>query len=77
MSELEYVPLHERYADALEELELSVFATIDPDDLYHADELRRLAGAFPEGNFVVLDDGHELSLSRRRKGLIEQLLQSR
>ena len=62
MSELEYVPLHERYADALEELELSVFATIDPDDLYHADELRRLAGAFPEGNFVVLDDGRPIGM---------------
>ena len=55
MDELEYVNLSADHAVALEELELSVFATIDPDDLYDAAELRRLAAAFPEGNFVVLD----------------------
>lgn len=55
MRELEYVQIAEEYADALEELELSVFATIDPGDLYHAPELRELARIFPEGNFVVLD----------------------
>lgn len=52
---LRYVHLAAEYADSLEELELSVFDTIDPDDLYDAPELTRLADAFPEGNFVVLD----------------------
>lgn len=55
MGELEYVNLSADHAVALEKLELSVFTTIDPDDLYDAAELRRLAAAFPEGNFVVLD----------------------
>ncbi|MGB0996524.1 MAG: GNAT family N-acetyltransferase [Acidimicrobiales bacterium] len=56
MSELTYVPLAVEHAEALEELELAVFASISPDDLYNADELRVLAETFPEGNFVVLDD---------------------
>lgn len=55
MAELEYVNLAPEYADELEALELTVFATIDPADLYDAPELRRLAAAFPDGNFVVLD----------------------
>ncbi len=52
---LRYVHLAADYAEALEALELSVFHTIDPDDLYDAPELTRLADTFPEGNFVVLD----------------------
>lgn len=60
--ELEYVTLDERFAPALEELELAVFPTIDPADLYDAAELRRLAAAFPEGNFVVLDDGRPVGM---------------
>ncbi|MEM8706079.1 MAG: GNAT family N-acetyltransferase [Actinomycetota bacterium] len=62
MSELEYLHLSAEYADELEALELAVFPTIDPDDLYHADELRRLAEAFPEGNFMVLDDGRPIGM---------------
>ena len=56
MSELTYVSLAVEHAEALEELELAVFASISPDDLYNADELRVLAETFPEGNFVVLDE---------------------
>lgn len=62
MGDLEYVNLSAQYAEALEELELSVFASIDPADLYDAAELRRLAQVFPEGNFVVLDEGRPIGM---------------
>ena len=62
MSELSFVPLAVEHAEALEELELAVFASISPDDLYNADELRVLAETFPEGNFVVLDDGRPVGM---------------
>ncbi len=47
--------LHPRHAAQCEALELSVFATIDPVDLYDEREVHDLAVAFPEGNFVVID----------------------
>ena len=62
MGELQYVNLSAEYADALEELELSVFSSIDPADLYDAAELRRLAAAFPQGNFVVLDGDRPIGM---------------
>ncbi|MCY3850069.1 MAG: GNAT family N-acetyltransferase [Acidimicrobiaceae bacterium] len=62
MSDLEYVNLSAEYAEALEELELSVFSTIDPVDLYNAAELELLAQTFPEGNFVVLDGGRPIGM---------------
>ena len=62
MSELTYVSLAVEHAEALEELELAVFASISPDDLYNADELRVLAETFPEGNFVVLDEGRPVGM---------------
>ncbi len=62
MSDLEYVNLSMEHAEALEELELSVFSTIDPVDLYDAGELERLAQVFPEGNFVVLDNGRPVGM---------------
>ncbi len=62
MSDLEYVNLSVEHAEALEELELSVFSTIDPADLYDAGELERLAQVFPEGNFVVLDNGRPIGM---------------
>ncbi|MCP3936402.1 MAG: GNAT family N-acetyltransferase [Actinomycetia bacterium] len=52
---LRYVNLAPVHVEALEELELTVFETIDPADLYDAAELSRLAHVFPDGNFVVLD----------------------
>ena len=54
-SGLRYVHLAVEHAEALEQLELSTFDTIDPSDLYDTHQLTRLAEAFPEGNFVVLD----------------------
>ena len=62
VSELTYVSLAVEHAEALEELELAVFASISPDDLYNADELRVLAETFPEGNFVVLDEGRPVGM---------------
>jgi len=52
---LRYVNLETRWAKELEELELRCFPSVNPDDLYNAEELRELAEVFPEGNFVVLD----------------------
>ena len=62
VSELSFVPLAVEHAEALEELELAVFASISPDDLYNADELRVLAETFPEGSFVVLDEGRPVGM---------------
>ncbi|MEM9204038.1 MAG: GNAT family N-acetyltransferase [Actinomycetota bacterium] len=62
MNELEYVPIAPEFADELEALELAVFPTIDPADLYRADELRELAELFPEGNYMVLDDGRAIAM---------------
>ena len=62
MRELEYINLSAKYADALEELELSVFSTINPTDLYDAAELTQLAMTFPEGNFVVLDGDRPIGM---------------
>lgn len=62
MSEIEYVLLAAEHAKACEELELSVFSTIDPVDLYHERELLDLAAGFPEGNFVALDDGRPIGM---------------
>ena len=56
------VQIEERWAQELEELELSVFHTVDPSDLYHAPELRRLARVFPEGNFVALDGDRPIGM---------------
>lgn len=62
MSDITYVQLEAGHAQALEELELSVFHTVDPDDLYNASELRRLAEVFPGGNFVVLDGDRPIGM---------------
>ena len=47
---------------ACEALEVSVFETIDPQDLYHEAALIELALAFPEGNFVALHDGRPIGM---------------
>lgn len=62
MSEIEYVNLATEHAKACEDLELSVFSTIDPSDLYHEAELVELARTFPEGNFVALDEGKPIGM---------------
>ena len=55
MRELTYANIRAEWADALEHIEHSCFATTDRADLYHADELTSLALEFPEGGFVALD----------------------
>lgn len=59
---LDYVNLAVHHADALEEVERVAFPMVDPADLYDAAELRLLAETFPEGNFVVLDDGRPIGM---------------
>lgn len=39
------------------------FPEMPPDDQYSLAELYRLARTFPEGNFVVLDDGHVVGMA--------------
>lgn len=56
-SGLEYHHIRTEWADELEALELASFPTADPEDLYHARELVWLAGDFPEGCYVGLDEG--------------------
>ena len=55
MGELTYTNIRAEWAEALEHIEHSSFPTTDRADLYDADELRILAGDFPEGCVVVLD----------------------
>lgn len=61
-SRLCYGNIESRWADALEALELRAFPNVDPADLYCAAELRDLAEAFPEGNFVVLDGDEPIAM---------------
>lgn len=56
-AEITYELIDASHAPALQELELSVFSTIDPHHLYHEPELIELAEIFPAGNFVALDEG--------------------
>ena len=60
--ELRYCHIEPGWADALEALELRVFPTVAPEDLYSADELLDLAEVFPEGNFVVLDGAEPIAM---------------
>ena len=62
MSDLEYRSIEASFAEELETLELAVFSTIDPSDLYTAAEIAELAELFPEGNFMVLDDGRPVGM---------------
>ncbi len=55
LEDLRYVNLEARWAGELEAIELRCFPSVNPADLYNAQELVELAEAFPEGNFVVLD----------------------
>ena len=61
-SRLCYRNIESRWAEALEALELRAFPNVDPADLYCAEELRDLAEAFPEGNFVVLDGDEPIAM---------------
>ena len=55
MGKLTYTKIRAEWAEALEHIEHTSFPTADRADLYHAEELRALAGEFPEGGVVVLD----------------------
>lgn len=57
-----YTTLDVSHAAALEELELAVFSTIDPTDLYDEAELTLLARTFPAGNFVALDGDRPIGM---------------
>ena len=61
-AELRYCNIEARWADPLEALELRTFPTVDPADLYCAEELRDVAEVFPEGNFVVLDGDEPIAM---------------
>ena len=61
-SRLCYRNIESRWAEALEALELRAFPSVDPADLYCTEELRGLAEAFPEGNFVVLDGDEPIAM---------------
>lgn len=59
---IRYECLDAAWADELEALELEVFSTIDPQDLYDAPELTRLAQTFPDGNFVAFDGDRAIGM---------------
>ncbi len=53
--ELRYERIRPELAGQLQEIEWTVFAHVDREQLYHADGIERLAQVFPEGNFVCFD----------------------
>ncbi len=61
-SELVYVPITVDRAEELARLEHAAFPTIEPDDLYDAHGIERLAERFPEGNFMVLDGDRVIAM---------------
>lgn len=62
MTELVYRQIEPQWAEQLEAIERGVFATINNDDLYDADGLRKLAEEFPEGGFVVFDGDRPIGM---------------
>lgn len=62
LSALRYEPLRREWAEELATLERTTFATVDPGDLYDADELRALAAEFPEGCYVALDGDRPVAM---------------
>jgi GNAT superfamily N-acetyltransferase len=56
MTELVYTIASPQYAEAIVELELTCFPSIDPEHLLSVDEVVTQAEIFPEGAFMVLDD---------------------
>ncbi|MFV2000519.1 MAG: GNAT family N-acetyltransferase [Acidimicrobiia bacterium] len=56
MAELIYTIASPQYAEAIVELELMCFPSIDPEHLLSVDEVVTQAEIFPEGAFMVLDD---------------------
>jgi GNAT superfamily N-acetyltransferase len=62
MVELRYEQIRSEWADALEQIELACFPTVDPSDLYDADLLRDFCEVFPEGGFVALDSDKPVAM---------------
>ena len=50
------VPTAREHAEALAELQRTVFPTLDPAERFGADHYRRHAAIFPEGQFVAVAD---------------------
>ena len=62
MAELRYLPIEPRWADELEQVELTCFPTAEPADLYNADTLSDICETFPEGGFAVLDGDRPVAM---------------
>ena len=56
MTDLTYTNLHPKWAEQLTEIEHTVFASIDIEDLLSLRDMEAYCRVFPEGGFVALDD---------------------
>ncbi len=56
MADLTYTNLHPKWAEQLTEIEHTVFASIDIEDLLSFRDMEAYCRVFPEGGFVALDD---------------------
>ena len=56
MTDLPYTNLHPKWAEQLTEIEHTVFASIDLEDLLSLRDMEAYCRVFPEGGFVALDD---------------------
>jgi len=56
MADLTYTNLHPKWAEQLTEIEHTVFASIDIEDLLSLRDMEAYCRVFPEGGFVALDD---------------------
>ena len=55
MADLTYTNLHPKWAEQLTEIEHTVFASIDIEDLLSLRDMEAYCRVFPEGGFVALD----------------------
>ncbi|MBT3746835.1 MAG: GNAT family N-acetyltransferase [Actinobacteria bacterium] len=55
MTDLTYTNLHPKWAEQLTEIEHTVFASIDLEDLLSLRDMEAYCRVFPEGGFVALD----------------------
>ncbi|MBT3247926.1 MAG: GNAT family N-acetyltransferase [Actinobacteria bacterium] len=55
MADLTYTNLHPKWAEQLTEIEHTVFASIDLEDLLSLRDMEAYCRVFPEGGFVALD----------------------
>lgn len=61
-SVLRYEQIRPEQALDLQEIEWTVFAHVDREQLYHADGIEQLARVFPEGNFVCFDGDRPIGM---------------